>query len=60
MRLDKSSEAFVIKCLDANGTVEHVFQLAADIISKVNVSVTVEIDPTYPGHCGPEILLNVR
>lgn len=38
----------------------HVFELQGVEIGDANVTVLAELDPSYPGQCGPDIVVNKR
>lgn len=60
IKLIESDEASLTVCINANETVHNIFRIVATTCPKVNITVTAEVDSAYPGHCGPEVLLNTR
>jgi hypothetical protein len=55
--LNRKSFSF---CVSSNNTVTHVFELQGVEIGDANVTVLAELDPSYPGQCGPDIVVNKR
>ncbi|XP_044265167.1 alpha-2-macroglobulin-like isoform X2 [Tribolium madens] len=47
-------------CISSNNTATHIFELKGIEVGDVNVTVVAELDPNFPGHCGPEIIINKR
>lgn len=53
-------EASTIACIEPNDSIYNVFRITATALEKVNVSVTAEVESSYPGECGPEVIINMR
>nr|XP_008195453.1 PREDICTED: pregnancy zone protein [Tribolium castaneum] len=47
-------------CISSNNTATHIFELKGTDVGNVNITVVAELDPNFPGHCGPEIIINKR
>ncbi|XP_063921503.1 pregnancy zone protein-like isoform X2 [Zophobas morio] len=58
--LDAQKRTSFSYCVHSNNTVTHVFEVKAVKAQKVNVTVVGELDPSFPGHCGPDTVVNKR
>lgn len=57
---DKYKRKGVSYCLLGNNTITHIFELKAADAGNANVTVRSELDSTYPGQCGPDVVVNKR
>lgn len=58
--LDVQNRKSFSYCIFNNNTITHIFELKGVKVGNVNVTIVAELDPTYPGHCGPDVLINKR
>ncbi|KAL3287814.1 hypothetical protein HHI36_002274 [Cryptolaemus montrouzieri] len=47
-------------CILPRDTITHVFPLSGNEVGDTTVTIFAEVDPLFPGHCGPETIINVR
>jgi hypothetical protein len=50
----------VLACVAERTTFMQLFHIRASDLGKVNITVSAEVDPSYPEECGPEILVHRR
>ncbi|PNF16410.1 Murinoglobulin-1 [Cryptotermes secundus] len=50
----------VLACVAERTTFVQQFHIRASDLGKVNITVSAEVDPSYPEECGPEILVHRR
>lgn len=51
-------ENFRNVCIGANDSSVNTFRIIGSGLGRHNFSITAEVDSSYPGECGPEVLLN--
>jgi hypothetical protein len=50
----------VLACVAERTTFVQQFHIRASDLGKVNITVSAEVDPSYPEECGPDILVHRR
>lgn len=47
-------------CILPNDSSTHTYRVRGTHLGRTNITVLAEIDSSYPGVCGPEVILNKR
>lgn len=47
-------------CILPSDTITHVVPLSGNEVGDATITVIAEIDVLFPGHCGPETIVNTR
>ncbi|XP_044745841.1 pregnancy zone protein-like [Coccinella septempunctata] len=55
-----SSQSSASYCILPTDTITHVFPLSGNEVGKATITVVSEVDALFPGHCGPETIINTR
>lgn len=58
--MDLLNRKSVSYCVYSNDTLTHVFELKGVEIGRVNITILAELDGSFPGQCGPEVVVNKR
>ncbi|KAK9891011.1 hypothetical protein WA026_013344 [Henosepilachna vigintioctopunctata] len=54
---DRSSASY---CVSHRDTMVHVFPLSGKEMGDATIKIIAEVDPLFPGYCGPETIMNAR
>lgn len=47
-------------CIKGNDSIIQTYKVRGTQLGRVNITILTEIDPSFPGDCGPEVILNKR
>lgn len=50
----------VTKCIPSEESADHVYYIKCRELGKLNITVSAELDSSYPNECGPEFIVNKR
>ncbi|XP_025830784.1 alpha-2-macroglobulin-like isoform X2 [Agrilus planipennis] len=50
----------VTHCVHPNDSKVVIFRIKSPYLGQINISILAEVDSSYPGECGPDIIINKR
>lgn len=55
-----NSQQTITKCVPAEESADYVYFIKCRELGKMNITVSAELDSSYPDECGPEFIVNKR